>query len=233
MEKEFDHGIEINVKELFGVVIKKIWMSIVLAILLGAIFVTYSVYFVTPMYTSVAQILVLDGQQGGFSASDLDGLESLTNDCMYLMESKDVLQAVIDKSGLEMTPSELSSIIHISGTENTRIITVSVRHPDPVMAAKLVELIRLESKEYVAEIIRYDCMKLFGSATNPTEPSSPNIRSNAVRGAFIGFVIPLIINVAIYILNDTLVTVDDVENRLGINVIGRIPYSRKLSEKRI
>ena len=54
-----------------------------------------------------------------------------------------------------------------------------------------------------------------------------------VCGAAIGFVIPLMINFVLYMLNDKLVTPDDVENRLGIGVIGKVPYSRKLGEKRV
>jgi capsular polysaccharide biosynthesis protein len=233
MDREFEHSIEINLVELCRVLLKKIWISFLCAVILAPCFALYSMNFITPIYTSKAQILVLDGQQGGFSSSDLDGLESLANDCMYLMESKDVLEAVIEKAGLDITPRELSDMIVISNTVDTRIITVTVRHTDPVVAANVVELLRAESKDYVAGIIKFDCMKLFGSASIPTTPSTPNIKKNTVCGAAIGFVIPLMINFVLYMLNDKLVTPDDVENRLGIGVIGKVPYSRKLGEKRV
>lgn len=233
MERDFERIIEVNVAELCMVLLRKIWISFLCAAVLATAFAVYSMNFITPLYTSKAQILVLDGQQGGFSASDLDGLESLTNDCMYLMESRDVLEAVIEKAGLDVTPQQLSSMIVISNTADTRIITVAVRHTDPVVAANIVELLRAESKDYVAEIIKFDCMKLFGSASTPQKPSSPNITKNAFYGAVLGFMIPLMINFVLYMLNDKLVTADDVEKRLGTSVIGKVPHSRKLSEKRI
>ena len=52
---------------------------------------------------------------------------------------------------------------------------------------------------------------------------SPNVLMNTVLGAAIGAVIAMIIVVVTYLLNDTVMTAEDIERKLGMNVLGSLP----------
>jgi capsular exopolysaccharide synthesis family protein len=61
----------------------------------------------------------------------------------------------------------------------------------------------------------------------PTEPSSPNVKYNTLIGGLFGGFISALIILVIYIMDDSIKNVEDIERRLGIIPLGTIPIDRK------
>ncbi len=57
----------------------------------------------------------------------------------------------------------------------------------------------------------------------PTAPSYPNVEKNMMIGFIVGFGVALLVIIILYILDDTIKTPDDIENRLGVSVLAAIP----------
>ncbi len=55
------------------------------------------------------------------------------------------------------------------------------------------------------------------------EPVSPNIIKNTLIGAVLGAFLAMAIIVISYLFNDTIMTAEDVEKKLGLNVLGTLP----------
>ena len=54
-------------------------------------------------------------------------------------------------------------------------------------------------------------------------PVSPSVIKNTVIGAILGALIAIAIILISYVFNDTIMTSEDVEKKLGINVLGTLP----------
>ena len=52
---------------------------------------------------------------------------------------------------------------------------------------------------------------------------SPNIGKNTVIGAFAGAFLSIAVIVVSYLFNDTIIDTEDVEKKLGMNVLGTLP----------
>ena len=68
------------------------------------------------------------------------------------------------------------------------------------------------------------------------EPVTPNTVKNTVLGALIGAVLAIGVVIVSYLLNDTIMTTDDIEKKLGMTVLASIPmdaeeYDGKKSKK--
>ena len=58
-------------------------------------------------------------------------------------------------------------------------------------------------------------------------PVSPNIKRNTMLGAVLGFLLAAAAVSAAYLLNDTIMTMEDVEQKLGLNFLGSLPDTRQ------
>ena len=132
-----------------------------------------------------------------------------------------------------MSVSRLSSKISVSSPEETQIIIIYVTDSDPVMAQKISNSLCNEAKRYITdELIKADNIRITNEGTLPLRPSSPNVSRNATSMAFFGFVFACGVILLVHMINDAITTVEDAERRLGLKVIGKVPYSHQLGNKR-
>jgi capsular polysaccharide biosynthesis protein len=59
---------------------------------------------------------------------------------------------------------------------------------------------------------------------------SPSIRRNTVSGALVGAVLAMAVVVVIYLMNDTIMTQEDVEKKLGLTMLGTLPFEQDSEE---
>ena len=106
MEQRKDE-MEIDLREI-AVVLLRHWMGIAAAAVAGAVAAgVVSIYLMTPLYTSTAQIYILTNQDSMVSLSDLQMGSSLANDYEELIRSRPVVEGVAERVGLEMEYGEL------------------------------------------------------------------------------------------------------------------------------
>lgn len=233
MERENVRGLEINLKEIFLVIVKRVWIPILAAIICFGAGFWYSTNKITPMYTSRAELLVISNN-AAYSSSSVMMDDNFTKNYIHLIKNNHtILGNVIESCGLQMGISQLSSKIRVGSPAETQIIVINVVDPNPVMAQKISNSLCREAQRYITdELIKADNIRITNEGTLPTRPSSPNVRKNSLSMGFFGFVAACLAIVAVHLINDAITTVDDVEKRLGLKVIGKVPYSQQLCNKK-
>ena len=181
----------------------------------------------TPKYTSDTKIYVLTKQDSnaGVTVNDLQTGTYLTKDYMELVKSRPVLEQVIAVLNLDMTSEELSGMITVENTADTRILTIRVESEDPKEAKAIADAVRESVSVQIPEIMNADSVNTVEEGNLPTSPSSPNLMKNMALGGLLGLLLAIGIIALIYILDDTVKTPEDVENFLGLNVLTSIPIS--------
>lgn len=233
MAYQTNNELEVNLTQLFKVCLKKVWIAIICAALLGSLSVYNSIYRVQPSYSSTSQIYVIGTTgQNLISSSVLSSYESLTKDYMQIIKSSAVLDRVIQKNELRISPKALARKIYLSNPEETRFISITVTDSDPAMAKILVDSITLETKEYITDLMQSDQVAVIEYGKLPTVPNGKGTFRNAILFALIGFLIPMAIVAMLYIIYDKLTTSADIETKLGLPVIGEIPHSSTLKKSR-
>ena len=96
MEKKHEEELEIDLRELFYAVKKKIWWVLATGLLLGCIVGAYTQVFVAPTYTSTSSMLVLSKETTLTSMADLQLGTQLTGDYQVLIKSTPVMEQVIE-----------------------------------------------------------------------------------------------------------------------------------------
>ncbi len=218
-----DDEIEIDLKELFYALKKRILIILAVLVLGAGIAGVYTKLFVTPMYSATSTILVLTKETTLSSLADLQIGSQLTQDYSILLTTRTVLEEVVDNLGLDMDYRQLKSSISINYPDDTRIMEITVSNSDPEMAKAIVDELAAAGSEFIADQMEVVPPKVVEEGEVPANPDSPSMKKNVMIGALAGLVVSAGIIILMTVMDDTLKSEDDIERYLGMSTLASVP----------
>ena len=221
-----DDEVTIDLMELFSALWAKKTIIILSAVFMALVAFVGTKMFVTPKYTSVTKLYVMeknDDSSASVTYSELQSGSMLTKDYMELVKSRPVLEKTISKLNLDMEPEDLVDMIKTDTPTDTRIMSISVESEDPKEAKQIADALRKAVSVQIKDIMNADSVNTVEEGNLPTKASSPSVKKNMAIGALLGLIVSMGLTVLIYVLDDTVKTPDDVEKYLGLNVLTSIP----------
>lgn len=225
MEKHYDDNeIEIDLQELLFELLNNWVMIAISTILVALIGFSISKFIMIPQYQSTAQLYVLTKSTSITNLADLQTSTNLTNDYKVVVTGRPVLETVIKNLDLEdETYGALRERVSINNPTNSRILEITVTDPNPEMAKKIADEIADVGAAFISEKMDQDPPSVIQYGYVSKAAVSPNTMMNTVLGAAIGAVFAMVIIIATYLLNDTVMSAEDIERKLGMNVLGTLP----------
>lgn len=228
-----DDEIEIDLREIFAVLISKIGIIILAGMICALVSLVGTKLFITPQYQSVTKMYVLSqANSETLTSSDMSLSSYLTKDYAELIKSRTVAENVIAQLGLELKPEELLEKVTVSTQTDTRIVTIIVEDEDPYMACELADMIREASSAQIMSVMNSEAVNVVDVANIPDGPSSPSIKKNTLIGGFLGVFLAVAIILIQYLVNDTIKSAEDVEKYLQLSTLGTIPMNRTEANKK-
>lgn len=231
MIEERNDEIEIDLRELFYVLLGKIWIIILVTALGFGIAAGYTLAFVQPIYSSTSMLYVMNKSTSITSMADIQVGSSLTQDYQVFITSRPVVDKVIEDLELDVTYDEFVSSISVSNPTNTRFIYITVDHHDAYMAKTIVDKLTDVSADRMGTIMETEKPNVADYGHIPEHQTSPNVTKNSILGAVLGFVLSVGVILVLHLLNDAINTTEDVEKYLGMNTLGIIPLEEGVSKK--
>lgn len=214
---------ELDLVELLYEIRKKIWYVILVALIGASIAAGITKFVMTPMYTSSSMMIVLTKETTIASIADLQMGSQLTNDYKVLILSRPVLEKTIKKTGLDMDYKELKKYLTITNENDTRILQLSVEQPNPKLAKKVVDTLADVSSAYIADKMEVQAPKIVEVGEVPIRPTSPSLMKNVVIGFLLGALLMIAFITVQVMMNDSVVTDEDVEKYLQLTTLASIP----------
>lgn len=231
MERKNNDEIEIDLGEIFAVLMGKLPIIIASTLICGIIAFGYAKFMITPVYNSTTQIYVLSQQDDSkVTYNDLVTGTQLTKDYEVLIKSRSVLEKVIKDLSLDMSYGQLQGMITVGAETDTRIISITVQDVDPGRAKTIADKVRELASDHIAEVMDSSAVKVVDEANLPTGPSGPNVKKYAVIGLAVGFILAIGVILVIFLTNDKIRTPEDIEKYLGISTLGSIPVDESMVE---
>lgn len=215
---------EIDLLDLFGYYMSRLPLLIA-AVIVGALIAGLITYFIIPdKYTATSRMyMVSSSTDSVVDLSDLNIGASLSNDYVELMQSRPVIEDVIEKLKLEYTYEDVLGMISLSVVNNTRIVKISVTNTDPKEAMEIANQMARTSKRLLPLVMDAPSPTIAEDAVLPTRKSSPSLTKNTVLGALGLLVVVLGILTVFYMMDDTIKSSEDVEKEFGIMPLTVIP----------
>lgn len=213
--------------------LKKLWMKkfliLFMALFFGTLALLGSVFLIKPSYSASTRIYVINQQNAeNITATDLQAGSFLVNDYKEIITSRDVMKDVIATNSLSLSPDALSKMISVTIPTDTRVISITVTNHDPQQAKDLANSIREVASEKIKSVTKVQDVTPLEKAQLPLKPSSPNIKRNTMIGMLIGGLFTIVIIVIKEVLDDRVKRPEDVEEVLGMTLLGIVPNIDKM-----
>ena len=226
---ERNEEIEIDLQRLLNAVLNKTWLVAIVAVVCAVITFLGTFFFVTPMYKSSAMFYVnnsafsLGDAAMSITTGDISASRGLVKNYIIILNTRETLNDVIDYAGVDLSYKEIKSMISAEAVDSTEIFEVVVTSPDPKEAEVIADAIAYIMPKRISSIIEGTSAKVVDSAVLPSRPSSPNYTKNTL----IGFMLGLMMTVAVIVLRDlfdiTVRSEEDLERSCPHPVLAAVP----------
>lgn len=215
--------IEIDLKELFFLLLHKAWIIILCFIVGAGVMGAGTKVLIDPIYESTATLYVLTKTTSVTSLADIQLGTQLTKDYEILIVSRPVVEQVIENLDLEQEYEELLEQITVNVPVDTRIIEIIATDKSPKQAKKIADEMAEVSAKRMAEVMATDPPSIAETGHVAEDPVAPSPAKNGLLGGLVLALLAAAIIVVMHLMNDTIRTEDDVERYLGLNILSSIP----------
>ena len=226
MEKHNDE-IEIDLLEVIHILFSRFWIILGVGLVAAITCFIISKFVLTPTYESTTKIYILNKSDNTtVTYSDVQMGTQLTKDYAELINSRYVLEKVIANLSLnDMEYDDLLDKVSVHTPTDTRIVSITVEHTDPVQAMKIADGIREVAGEHIQNVMDIDAVNVVEPANLPTEKAGPSVTKWTLFGGMAGVLLVCAIILILYLLDDSIKSSDDVEKYLGLSTLALIPVA--------
>ena len=209
--------------ELMRLLRKRLKLVIALPVLCAVAAAAVSWALLPNTYTASVSMYVLtksSGESSNITNSDLSASQMLTNDVVSLVKSDRVLADTAKALKMEsLSGYEIS----VDSATTTRVLTVSVTG-ESAQAVAIVANELAETTDSVAkEVMDVKSVNVIDQAAEPLSPSGPPRVMYTAVAFLAGLFFAIAIVVVLDIVNTRVRNAEEIEELLGVPVIGRIP----------
>ncbi len=224
--------VEIDLMEIFGLMLHRLWLIILCAVATGAMGYAVSRFVLTEQYESTTRIYVLNRQNDDtLTYTDVQLGTQLTKDFREIIKSRYVLEQVIEICGLTDSSGSLASRVSVDTQTDTRIVTITVTDTNPAMAQYIANELREAAAERIKNVMDIQAVNVVDEANLPEAPSAPSVIKWTVIGFLLGAFLCMAVVLIRFLLDDTIKTSDDIEKYLGLSTLGMIPLREEKEGK--
>ncbi|NEE00176.1 polysaccharide biosynthesis tyrosine autokinase [Phytoactinopolyspora halotolerans] len=191
----------------------------------------------TPQYASDVTMFVSASSAPGDAASAYQGsLLSQQRVTSYseLVRRRHVMDGVIERLELELTPEQLAGKVTASVVSDTSLLTATVRDASPERAQRIANGIGAEFVELVPELESVGegeqapvKLTVVSPAALPSSPVSPSPVRNLVLGGVLGMLVGTALALGRRALDTTIKTEERLEETAGAPVLGTVVLDSK------
>ncbi len=207
---------------------EKKFLIIITALFGAGIAFVYSSFLVTPQFDSTTRIYVVSQNVeagAGLTSQELQAGTYLVKDYKEIILSQDVLSRV--KTELNLS-DDLLQKINVNIPVDTRIVSITVRDADPNNAARLANSVRTFAAQKIIEVTKVSDVTTLEEAMPAEKPATPRTTRNIAIGILVGGVSAVILVLIFEVLDDRVKRPQDIEEVMGLTLLGVVPDSKKL-----
>lgn len=215
--------LEIDVWSLVKTLWKKKFIIMLLALVVGGATFVVNAFILSEQYEGITRVYVVNTENRGedrLSAQDFQLGNYLVKDYQQIILSPLVLNEAATNLGLQAIDTES---ISVEVPVDTRILTIKVTNSNPTEAARIANGIREVAVKKIIEVTKVPDVTTLEEAVVPESPVSPRVKRNTVLGVLVGGFLAVALVIFTEVIDDRVKRIEDIEEVLGIPVLGVIP----------
>ncbi|WP_295087725.1 polysaccharide biosynthesis tyrosine autokinase [Ruminococcus sp.] len=233
---------EIELKEIYSLLFRKLWLIITAALICGAAAFIYAELCIPLKYSSHISMYVqsysrLDDESEQ-SYNNISNSKQLINTYINVLDDEAVLNAVgvklmhsfeydmLDEnftiSNGAIVPASIGNCLHITSSTDTNALKVTATTQNAELSAAVCNTLAKVAPSYLRKAVGAGGINTINSAKIYRTPVSPDVRRYILLGALIGVVLTVTLIIAAYYIDNTIKTTTFLSDTYNKPVIGTI-----------
>lgn len=213
------------------------WSKILFVILfvclgfVGSYIYTYSTQ--VPIYESKTSLVLTktDNTSSTITQQDINLNKNLVYTYREIIKSRRILEEVISNLRLDIDYKALSKNVEVSNVTNTELIVISVYNENNRLAKRIADEIAQVFKKEIVDIYSIENVSIIDKALVSETPYNVHVIKQFIIGSGAGFLISSLIIAFFFYFDDTVKTEEDIEQKIGLPVLGSVPKYKSRGEK--
>ncbi|MDT8861113.1 Wzz/FepE/Etk N-terminal domain-containing protein [Alkalihalobacillus sp. MEB130] len=210
-------GNEIDIRKIFDVIRKRLWMIVVITVITTSAGAIYNhLNKPTPIYDSTSRIMISE------TSSFFDTLR-------VVITEPPVLEAVIKELQLNQTAESLRGQINVSRVDSSQIVAITVTNPSQEQATIIANTVANVYKEKAVELLGFEGVEIFAEAVVRENAWPINPASNRIIK--LAFAFGIVVGLGLVFLLDSLDnrfrSERQIEKSLELPVLGSVSKMNK------
>ena len=222
---------EIEVKDIVLQLLNHWKLILLCALICAAGVFAYCRFMVTPQYASTSALYVFSKSTSVTSLADLQIGSNLTTDYETIITSRPVLDRVITRMELKEDYQSLKGKISVTNPSDSRILYITCTDPDPKKAKDIADKTASVASTFISQKMDQDPPSIIQAGYSDGEPVSPRPKKMTVLGALLSALAVSVFITLMYLISNTIDTPEDIQEKLGLEVLASLPYEESAEKK--
>ncbi|MFJ1813971.1 Wzz/FepE/Etk N-terminal domain-containing protein [Staphylococcus saprophyticus] len=213
----------LDLSKIFGILRKNLKLLIILPIICLLISVLITFLFLDDKYQASTQVLVNQKESDSqMMAQEVQSNIQLVNTYSEIVKSPRILDEVSKELNRQYSSSEITSMLTVTNQAESQVLNISVDSKSGSDSEKIANKIAKVFSNEVPDIMSVDNVSILSKAEGTATKVAPKPLVNLVIGLIVGLILALLVIFIKEMIDKRIKTEEDVENELGIPVLGSI-----------
>ncbi|AWK51238.1 capsular biosynthesis protein [Clostridium beijerinckii] len=215
----------IKIQDIIDILMKRWKMILSIALIATLTAGIISFFVIAPKYEASTKVFIgkENTKDQNYNNSDIQMYQQLLKTYAGVITTNDLVEKAINTADLNITSEEVLGGLTVTPSANTQILEIKYISTDRVLSRDLVDAVTTQFIETSKELIPNGNVKIIESVKMPENPVSPNKKMNIAIAFLIGLMISIGLAFLLEFMDNTFKTKEQLEQILGIPVIGAIP----------
>lgn len=208
--------------------IRSRWQLIVSITLTSVIIASFfTLFIIKPKYEASTKLFIgkesSENKDQSYSSNDVQMYQKLLKTYSDVIMTSDLVERALSSENLDVDSESVLAGLTVTPKTDTQILQIQYTNTDKNLAMEVVDAITQEFVETSSELISNANVKIIETVKLPQYPVSPNKKLNISVAFVLGLLISTTLALVLEFMNNTFKDKEQVENILGVPVIGTIP----------
>lgn len=222
----------IKIEDIINIITKRWKMILLVTLITTIISAIVSSFIIAPKYESSTKVFIgkqenKQGQEQSYDTNDVSMYQKLLKTYAEIIQTNDLIERAITSNNLNLKSEDILNGLTVTPRADTQILEIKYISKDRVLARDVVNSVTNEFIRSSKELIPNGNVKIIESVKVPENPVSPNKKMYIGIAFLLGLMISIGLSFLLEFVDNTFKTREQMEEILGLPVLGAIPDSIK------